>query len=317
MNNERTGARRMPLPDPYDLAGTLAALRPLRHDPAARLDGAEFWWAARTPDGPGTLHLRRDGDQLAATGYGPGAGWLVDQADALAGLRDDITPFEPMATTHPVVRRAWHVQHGRRMTSSGRLFAMLVPVIIGQKVSGTEAARGFARTARHFGEPAPGPVPDLLLPPDPDAVAAAPYWVFHPFGIEARRAETLRRVAAVAHRLERAPDAASATAALLAIPGVGPWTAAEAVRVAFGDPDAVTVGDYNLPHLVAFAFTGEERPDRRPAAPGRLAPADERMLALLEPFRGQRARVCDLLHAAGPRLPRRAPRAAIRSFARF
>jgi 3-methyladenine DNA glycosylase/8-oxoguanine DNA glycosylase len=311
------GARRMPLPDPYDLASTLAALRPLRHDPATLLDDGELWWAARTPDGPGTLHLRRDGDHLHAHGYGPGATWLVDQADALAGLRDDVAPFEPMAAAHPAVRRAWHFHHGRRMPHSGRLFPILVPVIIGQKVSVTEAARGFARTARHFGEPAPGPVPDLLLPPDPDAVAAAPYWVFHPFGIEARRADTLRRAAAAAHRLERAPDAASATAALLAIPGIGPWTAAEAVRVAFGDSDAVTVGDYNLPHVVAFALTGEVRADRRAPAPGRLSPADERMLDLLEPFRGQRARVCDLLLAAGPRLPRRAPRAPIRSFARF
>ncbi|HKT02225.1 MAG TPA: DNA-3-methyladenine glycosylase 2 family protein, partial [Rugosimonospora sp.] len=44
---------------------------------------------------------------------------------------------------------------------------------------------------------------------------------------------------------------------------------------------------------------------------------DARMLELLEPFRGQRARVCQLLVATGPRPPRFGPRATLRSFARF
>ncbi|MEN3306581.1 MAG: hypothetical protein V7603_2783 [Micromonosporaceae bacterium] len=309
--------RRLAAPHRYDFVGTLAALRPLGGDPSIRLSAAELWWATRTPDGPGTLHLLRAGDELQAQGYGPGAEWVVDQSDAVAGLRDDVTPFEPLAAAHPVVRRIWHQHPGRRMARSGRLFPLLVPTILGQKVSGKEAARSFHQVARRFGEPAPGPLPGLLLPADPDAVAASPYWLFHPFGIEQRRADALRRVAAVAGRLESAPDAAAATAALVAIPGIGHWTAAEVVRVAFGDPDAVTVGDYNLPHVVVFAFTGAPRAGSRESAPGRLSPADTRMLELLEPFRGQRARVCDLVMTSGPHPPRFGPRMTIRSFARF
>ncbi|HKT01229.1 MAG TPA: DNA-3-methyladenine glycosylase 2 family protein, partial [Rugosimonospora sp.] len=186
------GVRRLRVPARYNFAGTLSALRLLGTDPALRLSADELWWAARTPDGPGSLHLRRIGDELHAAGYGPGAGWLVAQSDALAGLRDDVTPFEPMAVAHPVVRRAWHQHSGLRMAASGRLFPLLVPTVIGQKVSGKEAARSFAQVARHFGEPAPGPLPGLLLPPDPEAVAGSPYWLFHPFGIEQRRADALR-----------------------------------------------------------------------------------------------------------------------------
>jgi 3-methyladenine DNA glycosylase/8-oxoguanine DNA glycosylase len=168
------------------------------------------------------------------------------------------------------------------------------------------------RLLRHFTtEPAPGPASGpapsrpLRLPPDPVAVAASPYWLFHPFGIEQKRADALRRTAARAGTLERSADAADATVRLTSLPGIGPWTAAEVVRVAFGDPDAVSVGDYHLKHIVAYALAGEPRAD------------DARMLELLEPFAGHRGRVCQLLTAAGISAPRYGPRMPLRSFARF
>ena len=51
----------MAIPERYSLAGTLAPLVMNRHDPVARIGGHSAWWAARTPDGPATLHLERDG----------------------------------------------------------------------------------------------------------------------------------------------------------------------------------------------------------------------------------------------------------------
>jgi 3-methyladenine DNA glycosylase/8-oxoguanine DNA glycosylase len=69
---------------------------------------------------------------------------------------------------------------------------------------------------------------------------------------------------------------------------VGPWTSARVAMLALGDPDAVFIGDLHLPHLVSSALAGEPRG------------SDERMLELLEPFRGHRARVVRLL-MAGPR----------------
>jgi 3-methyladenine DNA glycosylase/8-oxoguanine DNA glycosylase len=235
----------------------------------------------------------------------------------VAGLRDDVTGFDEMAARHPAVRRAWHRHPGFRLTRTGRVFQQLLPTVLAQKVTGKEAAHGYARTVRHFGEPAPGPDIGLLLPPDPAAVAATPYWVFHPFGIERRRADALCRVAAVAGALESAPDAATAGSRLRAIPGIGPWTAAEVVRLAYGDADALSVGDYNIPHHVVYALTGEVRAGARDAAPGRRSGADTRMLEVLEPFAGQRARVCSLVMMDSPAPPRFGPRLAVRSFARF
>jgi 3-methyladenine DNA glycosylase/8-oxoguanine DNA glycosylase len=309
--------RVMVLPEHYDFVGTLGTLAEKGRDPTVRISATELWWACRTPEGAATLHLRRYGDALHAKGYGPGAGWVTGQADAIAGLRDDLTGFDELARLDPVVREAWRRRPGLRLTRTGRLFRHLLPTVLAQKVTGLEAFRSYAKTLRHFGEPAPGPVPELLLPPDPAAVAATPYWVFHPFGVEAKRADALRRVAAEAPRLEAAPDAATATARLTAIPGIGVWTAAEVVRPGYGDPDAVTIGDYHVPHHIVHALTGAPRAGSRVARPGAISPADARMLELLEPFRGHRARVCQLLLATAQGAPRYGPRMPVRSFAHF
>jgi 3-methyladenine DNA glycosylase/8-oxoguanine DNA glycosylase len=292
-------------PDGYHLAGSVGLLPMGQHDPCARFVDGAFWYASRTPDGPGTLSLRRDGTQIRATGFGAGAAWLLDRADALAGLRDDVTGFADLAAAHPVVARLARDHAGLRLPATGQVFPRLLRAILEQKVTGKEAYRGYAKAVRHFSEPAPGPVERLWLPPDPAAIAAAPYWVFHPFGVEQRRADTLRRAAAAAARLEKCADSAEATARLVAIAGIGPWTAAEVVRVVFGDADAVSIGDYHIPNTVAWALAGEPRGD------------DARMLALLAPFPGHRGRVCVLLEKAGIAAPRFGPRMPIRSFARF
>ncbi|MEV4760313.1 DNA-3-methyladenine glycosylase 2 family protein [Micromonospora sp. NPDC049559] len=296
--------RRLRPPAGYRFSESVGQLAMGRHDPCARLVDGAFWWSTRTPAGAATLSLRPDGGELLAAGYGPGAAWVVERADAVAGLRDDLTGFAELAAAHPVVERLARELRGLRLPATGQVFPRLLRAILEQKVTGKEAYRAYAATVRRFGTPAPGPVP-LWTPPEPAAVAAAPYWVFHPFGVEQRRAETLRRAAAVADRLERCADPAEATRRLTSIPGIGPWTAAEVVRVAFGDPDAVSVGDYHIPNMVSWALAGEARGD------------DARMLALLAPFRGHRGRVCALLTAGGWQAPRFGPRMPIRSFARF
>ena len=83
---------------------------------------------------------------------------------------------------------------------------------------------------------------------------------------------------------------------LMTLPGVGPWTASIATRVALGDPDAVLIGDLHLPSTVAWALAREERAD------------DDRMLELLAPYAGNRARVQQLIKSTRIRAPRRASR---------
>jgi 3-methyladenine DNA glycosylase/8-oxoguanine DNA glycosylase len=247
--------RRLTPPERYRFTASVAPLLAPQHDPCGRLAHDEFWLAARTPEGPASLHLARAAGDLVATAHGPGARWLADRADAVAGLRDDLTGFPAVAARHPVVERLARTFAGLRMPATGLLFHRLMRAVLEQKVTGTEAFRAYRKICRHFGEPAPGNA-DLVLPPDPAALAATPYWVFHPLGVEQRRTQTVLRAALVADSLQRCADAAEATERLLTLPGVGPWTAAEVVRAVFGDPDAVSVGDYHIPNTVAWAWPG-------------------------------------------------------------
>ena len=152
----------------------------------------------------------------------------------------------------------------------------------------------YAALVRELGEKAPGPIERLYVPPRPEVLLAQPYYVFHPFGIEWGRSNTLKRVAERASRidalLDTPVDAAKRT--LQAIPGVGIWTAEMVAGKGMGDPDAVPVGDLKLPGLVGWALARENDAD------------DERMLELLEPFSGNRWLVIKLLHDAGVSRPR-------------
>jgi 3-methyladenine DNA glycosylase/8-oxoguanine DNA glycosylase len=188
------------------------------------------------------------------------------------------------------------------MGKTGRVFEALLRAVVAQMVTGKEAGRSMRGLERDFSEPAPGPS-GLRLPADPDRLADAPYYLLHPLGIEARRADTIRRVAREAQRIDRLSDrsAGQARAYLERFPGIGVWTSAETVMVSHGDPDAVSVGDFHLKNVVSWHMAGEARG------------TDERMVELLEPFRPHRARVVRLLESLGHE-PAFGPRQPVREF---
>ncbi|GAC1655212.1 MAG: 3-methyladenine DNA glycosylase [Candidatus Dormibacteraceae bacterium] len=256
----------------------------------------------RTPDGPVTLRLRMEGDILRAQAWGPGSGWALEKVPTLVGEGDDPAGFEPI---HPLLRELHRRHPGIRIPRTEAVFEAAVPTILEQKVVGKDARRAYHLLLRQLGEPAPGPV-RAWVPPPPAVVAATPYWRFHPWGVEQRRATTIITAALHASRLEETVgmDPAAAQRRLTLLPGLGAWSAAEIATVALGDADAVSVGDYHLPNLVSWALAGEERG------------SDDRMLELLEPYRGHRARVLRLLQAAPISAPRRGPRMPLSDIAR-
>ncbi|MEZ5142831.1 MAG: hypothetical protein R2726_09975 [Acidimicrobiales bacterium] len=285
---------------PLDLRATVGVHANGRRDPTLRRAADGVWLARRTPDGPATLHLDdrelspRDGGPLLARAWGPGASAALTAAPGIVGLHDDPGA---LVTDHPVVARLRRHRPGLRTSRSAAMIATLVPAVIGQKVQAVAAHESWAHLVHALSVRAPGPA-RLWLPPDPDRLAATPYEVFHRFDLERRRAEVIRRVSARAERLERLVDEPTdvALASLRRLPGIGPWTAGHVGRAVLGDPDVVLVGDYNLPHRVAFTLAGERRA------------TDERMLELLAPFAGQRGRVQRLIALGGVSPPRRGPR---------
>ena len=283
-----------------DLRKTLAPLGRGPGDPALRFVEGRAWRATRTSDGPATLALAHANGVVSAEAWGPGAERALEGVPALLGLDQEQTELDG----HPQVRELARRVPGVRIPRTGAVLEALVPAILEQKVIGEEARRAIFQIVRRHGEAAPGP-PELRLrvPPAPDTLARLPYYAFHPYGVERRRAELIRRMSARPAWFEGIVTLPldEAYARLLAVPGIGPWTAGEVGIRALGDTDAVSVGDYHLPDLVSYALAGEPRG------------TDARMLELLEPFRPNRARVIRLLELGGPRMPRRGPRLSFRS----
>ncbi len=244
-----------------------------------------WWLTARTPLGPGSLRISRSREELFGDAWGDGGPWLLDRLGGIAGLGDDPTEFE---TDHPVVGELHRRHPGWRFGRTDLVFDALVRAICGQKVTGAEAIAALRGLRRQFGDPAPGPR-ELRLPPDPERMARAPYWVYHGLHLEKRRADLLKRVAATAVRIDKSryESPSEAAAQLVSIQGVGPWTVSKTISISHGDADQVDVGDFHLKHIVVHHLTGRPRG------------TDEEMLELLEPFRPHRGRVTRLLHTLG------------------
>jgi 3-methyladenine DNA glycosylase/8-oxoguanine DNA glycosylase len=130
-----------------------------------------------------------------------------------------------------------------------------------------------------------------------------PSWEFHRANVDPGRARTIVGAAQRAAALERLSARAPAAArdALMSLPGVGVWTAAEVAQRAFGDADALSIGDYHVSKMIGWTLLGHPVDD-------------DEMVQLLEPMRPHRHRVVRLLYASGlAREPRRGPRLPVQN----
>ncbi|UGB35701.1 DNA-3-methyladenine glycosylase 2 family protein [Microbacterium sp. cx-55] len=282
-----------------DLHRTVVHQRHGSNDPSLVVDGPVIWRASRTPAGIATVALRATaGGAVRAAAWGPGADWALDQVPALCGAHDDPDGFD--ADRHPLIASSHHRHPGLRLGRTDLVFDALASAIFEQKVTGMQAFGAWRRIVTWFGERAPGPTPrPMFAPPSIDQWRRIPSWSWHRAGLEPAQSRTVVQVAARGTSLVRTLDAAAGGEAresvLTALRGVGPWTSAETRIRAYGDPDAVSVGDYHLAHQVGHALTGT-RTD------------DDGMLALLAPWAGHRQRVIRLIGASGVQEPRRGPR---------
>ncbi|MGA8845466.1 MAG: DNA-3-methyladenine glycosylase 2 family protein [Nocardioides sp.] len=299
------GLARVWRPDwPCHVGSTLAQQRHGQGDPTYRRDGGRrIWRGLRTPQGPATLFIQSHPDvgEVAAEAWGSGAEWALESLPDLLGASDSWEGFEPR---HPVLAEVWRHHPHLRRGRSALLLESLVPAIIEQKVTGQEAFAGFRRLVRRHGEQAPGPGADvdLWIQPDADTLRTIPSWEWLKMHIDPARSRTIVTVARVAESLERltAGSPEEADLRMRSLPGVGIWTSAEVRMRTFGDPDAVSFGDYHVAKDVGWALTGR--------------PFDDAELeTFLEPYRPQRGRVPALVAAGGLHRPRHGPRMAPRT----
>jgi 3-methyladenine DNA glycosylase/8-oxoguanine DNA glycosylase len=288
---------------PVSLGATLFPLRRGPGDPTFQVtaDGA-IWRTSRQASGPVTARLARVGsDTVTAQMWGPGAAEFADGLPAYLGADDDASDFVP---THPVVAASWRKARHLRLGRTGLVLESLIPAVIEQRVQGADAFRAFRILVTKYGTPAPGPAPDRMrVFPEADVWRHIPSWEFHRANVDPGRARTVvgcaQRADAVQRLVQRAPQ--DARAALTSLPGVGVWTAAETAQRAFGDADALSVGDYHVCKMIGWTLLG-------------YPVDDERMVELLEPMRPHRHRVVRLLYVSGhAREPRRGPRLPVQN----
>jgi AraC family transcriptional regulator of adaptative response / DNA-3-methyladenine glycosylase II len=176
---------------------------------------------------------------------------LAERVRTVFDLRADPAEIGRQLGADPLLRARLHRSPGVRVPGAWDPFEIAVRIVLGQQVTVAGATRLAGRLAQRFGEPVTGAAPDVLAPnrlfPEADALADAP---LEEIGLTRQRAGALRALAAAvaSDQLVLTPgaDPAATRAALLALPGVGPWTAELVLLRALGEPDAFPAGDLGL-----------------------------------------------------------------------
>jgi len=181
---------------------------------------------------------------------------VVHRLHRLFDLDADSRTIDAHLGRDPVLGPLVAARPGLRVPGAVDGFEIAVRAIVGQQVSVKAAQVVLARLAARFGRPLPGAAQDgpALLFPSPADLADAP---IEEAGVIRSRAAAIRAVAAaLADRtlaLDAGTDPGQARAALLAVPGIGPWTAAYIAMRALGDPDAFPLADAGLRRGFALA----------------------------------------------------------------
>jgi AraC family transcriptional regulator of adaptative response / DNA-3-methyladenine glycosylase II len=254
---DRTAIRLRPR-QPYDVAGLTAYLA-ARAVPGVETVGARgVRRALRVGEAPLVVETEasESGDALAVHVRGGDASvWLpvVERVRAVFDLRADPAEIAEVLARDPLLRRRLAKRPGWRVPGAWEPFEMAARIVLGQQVTVAGATRLAGRLAARFGEPLPAALqhgttgaPTLLFP-TPDCVADA---ALEEIGLPRQRAGALRALAAAlaGGKLDLAPgaDPEAARAALIALPGIGPWTTELILLRALGEPDAFPAGDLGL-----------------------------------------------------------------------
>ena len=319
------GQRVVDFGEVYDLPGTLGVLQRGHADPSLRVDEGGAWMCQRIYDSAGaelgsasyrfSQLSSSEVEVLVAADSAPALQAALQRTLPILGAEDDWTELELLldalgdriSTTLAQVRRR---RPGVRLPATGALFDQLVTVTLEQKVTHDQARYSWRNLLRRHGQAPPSspevPAPPWMrLPLSPAQLKAVPSWEWHRLWVQPPLSRTVLRLAERAgsiHRLSSATpvetdEVAELAVRLRAIPGVGDWTAAEALQRSHGAADLPAVGDFHLAHFVGEALTGRRTDDAG-------------MLALLEPFRPHRQRVIRLLGLSGFRMSRYGPRLA-------
>lgn len=283
---------RLPVTAPFDGAGLHGALAARAAAGLERVGGATYARTMRLPGGPASATLdlgagavpsapRPDGapGSSVADGAAPVPGTLrltgpgdhddaVSRIRALLDLDADPAVVDGHLARDPALAPLVAARPGLRVLGTVDPFELALRAVIGQQVSVAAARTVLGRIVTAHGDAVPEGLdpggrdaPALRLLPAPAVVAALPD---DALPMPRSRAATVRRlgaaVAAGEVDLRPGAEAGATTAALLALPGIGPWTAGYVAMRGLGDRDAFPAGDLVLRRSAgALGLPSDER----------------------------------------------------------
>jgi DNA-3-methyladenine glycosylase II len=266
----------------------VAALRRLPANPVERLTGdGAYWRAFATPRGPVAWAIRQDSAaprlHLALYGAVDDAAPWVALATRMLGTGVDLTPFYAAAAGTPEIAPLVAQMRGVKPPRYPTLWEAFVNAVLFQQVSLAAAMAMAQRLVLRYS--APVTVDDLTLTPfpGPEAVVQATDDELRGLGLSGAKARTLHALAGavLAGEIHEAalaelpsPEAARR---LVALPGIGPWSAAVVLLRGLGRLDVFPAADSgiaaNLRNLLGYAKGDEEA-------------AAARLVATLSPYQG-------------------------------
>lgn len=246
-------------PTSLDLAVSMARYARWGGDPVNRFDGRHYWRALPHGSEPmayrawqesGTIVIETDGDPSVAR---------FDLEYRLGGTLS-YAPLEALCASDPVVESERELRPGYRPPLEPDLLASLVTSITAQQVNLTWATTTRKRLVERYGVSHDFQGQTLWCFPLSEVLAAADTKDLREMQFTTRKSEFIvevgRQVASGAlDDLERRSDK-EVVDALVAIRGVGRWTAEWALARHLGRPNAVAAGDLGVRKAISHLYLG-------------------------------------------------------------
>jgi AraC family transcriptional regulator of adaptative response / DNA-3-methyladenine glycosylase II len=248
---------RLPAVPPFDGERLLAFYAARAVPGVEEVADGTYVRSLRLAHGAGVAALTPHGDHVEAEfdlDDHRDAAQAAEVARALFDLDTDPAPVAARLGEDPALAPLVAAAPGRRVPGAAGGAELAIRALLGQQVSVAAARTHAARLAAAHGEPLARPRGSVTrLFPDPAALRQAE------IGAPAARR---RSFAALIEALEADPAIVEDDDALLALPGIGPWTIAYIAMRARHDPDAFMPTDLGVKHGLAALGIDAARAER-------------------------------------------------------
>ncbi|NNF62889.1 MAG: DNA-3-methyladenine glycosylase 2 family protein [Acidimicrobiia bacterium] len=248
-------------PASLDLAVSMARFARWGGDPVNRFDGVHYWRAFRHDSQLMAYRARQESRTIVIETDGEPSIALADLEYRLGGTLP-FAPLEDLCSSDLVISRERDARPGYRPPLEPDLLASLVTSITAQQVNLTWATTTRTRLVERYGAAHSFLGETLWCFPQPEVLAAADTSDLRAMQFTTRKSEFIvevgRQVASGGlDDLERLSDE-DVVDSLVAIRGVGRWTAEWTLARHLGRPNAVAAGDLGVRKAISHLYLGSE-----------------------------------------------------------